>query len=92
MKVVWTRGAIADRKAVFDHIAEDDLGAAIDLDNRFARIIGRLSGFPEIGRPGLIAGTRELIPHPSYRVVYQLEADEVVILTLVHTARRWPPA
>lgn len=38
-----------------------------------------------------IAGTRELIPHESYRLVYEVQADAVWILALVHTARLWPP-
>jgi len=33
----------------------------------------------------------ELIPHESYRLVYEIDGDVVWILTLVHTARRWPP-
>jgi plasmid stabilization system protein ParE len=44
-----------------------------------------------MGRPGQIPGTRELIPHESYRVVYEVQADTVWILALVHTARLWPP-
>jgi plasmid stabilization system protein ParE len=35
-------------------------------------------------------GTRELIPHESYRLVYEVEGDTVWILALVHTARMWP--
>ncbi|AXD16987.1 hypothetical protein IB695_04809 [Escherichia coli] len=40
---------------------------------------------------GKIPGTRELIPHESYRLVYQIDGETVWILTLVHTARLWPP-
>lgn len=42
-----------------------------------------------MGRPGQIPGTRELIPHESYRLV-GVQADTVWILALVHTARQWP--
>lgn len=44
-----------------------------------------------LGKAGAIPGTRELIPHESYRLVYEISGDTVWILTLVHTARRWPP-
>lgn len=44
-----------------------------------------------MGRRGQIPGTRELIPHESYRLVYEVQADTVRILALVHTARLWPP-
>jgi mRNA-degrading endonuclease RelE of RelBE toxin-antitoxin system len=41
----------------------------------------------------MIAGTRELIVHESYRLICEVdELDEVVwVLALVHTARRRPP-
>jgi toxin ParE1/3/4 len=44
-----------------------------------------------LGHIGRVPGTRELIPHESYRLVYEVEADTVWILALVHTARQWPP-
>ena len=46
--------------------------------------------YPKLGRPGKILGTRELIPHESYRLVYEISEGTVWILALVHTARQWP--
>ena len=40
---------------------------------------------------GTISGTHELIPHESYRLVYEIEQETVWILALVHTAKQWPP-
>ena len=37
-------------------------------------------------------GTRELIPHRSYRIVYEVGPETVWVLALVHTSRQWPPA
>jgi plasmid stabilization system protein ParE len=44
-----------------------------------------------MGTTGKIPGTRELIPHESYRLVYEIDAGTVWVLTLVHTTRQWPP-
>ena len=33
-----------------------------------------------LGKPGKIPGTRELIPHESYRLVYQIDGETVWIL------------
>lgn len=45
---------------------------------------------PKIGPAGIMSGTREIIPHSSYRLVYQLDPDVIWIMALVHTARAWP--
>ncbi len=91
MRVLWTLSAEQDRTDIIDFIAQDNALAAIRMDEVFAAAVGRLAEHPLMGRPGRIPGTRELIPHESYRLVYEVHADAVWILTLVHTARLWPP-
>jgi toxin ParE1/3/4 len=41
-----------------------------------------------MGRPGLVAGTRELIEYP-YIIVYEVDGDrrEILVLTILHGAR-----
>lgn len=91
MKVRWTPEAEQDRAAIIDYIAEDNPRAAARMDELFQAAAGRLRDFPRAGRPGAITGTRELIPHENYRLVYEIEGDMVWVLTLVHVARQWPP-
>jgi len=91
MKVLWTLSAEQDRADIVDFIANDNPLAAIRMDELFSAAVGRLAEHPLLGRSGQIPGTRELIPHESYRLVYEVRADTVWILTLVHTARLWPP-
>jgi addiction module RelE/StbE family toxin len=91
MRVLWTLSAEQDRADIVDFIAQDNPLAAIRMDEIFSAAVGRLAEHPLLGRVGQVAGTRELIPHESYRLVYEVRADTVWILTLVHTARLWPP-
>jgi len=60
------------------------------MDELFSQAADRLAEHPLLGRMGQIPGTRELIPHESYRLVYEVHEDTVRILALVHTARLWP--
>jgi toxin ParE1/3/4 len=92
MRVLWTLSAEQDRADIVEFIAEDNPLAAIRIDELFGTAVRQLAVYPMMGRPGQIPGTRELIPHESYRLVYQVQADTVWILALVHTARLWPPA
>lgn len=92
MKVLWALAAEQDRADIVDFIAQDNPRAAIRMDELFEAAVGRLAEHPLMGRPGQIPGSRELIPHESYRLIYEVQADTVRILALVHTARLWPPA
>lgn len=92
MKVVWTPEAEADRLDILEYIADDNPIAAVHMDLLFSDAAAALAHFPMQGRPGTIIGTRELIPHESYRLVYELADERVWVLALVHTARQWPPA
>ncbi len=91
MKVIWLEAAERDRLAILEYIAMDNPVAAERMDRLFSRAARRLATFPMIGCGGHITGTREIVPHPSYRLVYAVEDDTVWVLALVHTARRWPP-
>ena len=90
MKVFWASAAEQDRANIIDYISKDNPLAAIRMDEVFAEADGRLTEHPHLGKTGLIPGTRELIPHESYRLVYEVQDNAVWILALVHTARMWP--
>ncbi|WP_297835256.1 type II toxin-antitoxin system RelE/ParE family toxin [Thermomonas sp.] len=93
MRVLWTPEAEQDRDDIWDHIAADNPSAAARMDLLFSEAAAKLAEFPMLGHVGKILGTRELIPHENYRLVYEIVIDEntVWVLALVHTARQWPP-
>ena len=92
MKIIWTPAAAQDRADIWDYLHAVNPKAAIDMDNRFRDAITRIAQYPQSGPVGIIAGTRELIPHQSYRVIYELGSDAIWILALAHTSRQWPPS
>ncbi len=91
MSVIWTPEAEQDRTDIWDTIAADNPLAAARMDALFSEAAARLIDHPRLGKPGKIPGTRELIPHDSYRLVYEIDRETVWVLALVHTARLWPP-
>lgn len=91
MKVVWTPEALQDRLAIWDYIVAENPRAAVRMDTLFSECAARLSQHPRMGHAGLIPATFELIPHESYRLVYELDGETVWVLALVHTSRMWPP-
>ena len=91
MEVVWTPEAESDRDEIWAYIAADDVRAAARIDHLFSVAAARLATHPEIGKPGRLPGTREVLPHRRYRLVYEIDQGTIWILALVHTARLWPP-
>lgn len=91
MTVIWTPEALQDRLDIWEYIATENPRAAVHMDELFSAAAASLADLPEKGRLGTVAGTRELIPHENYRLVYQTERDAIWILALVHVARMWPP-
>jgi len=89
--VRWTPLAEHDRREIRDYIARNNPAAAAQLDAKFAAAAEKLAILPHRGRPGGLSGTRELMPHKNYRLVYEVMGDTVWIIALIHTARRWPP-
>ena len=90
MNLLWTRPASADRRGIYEFIAADNLRAARKMDLIFTEKAEDLTRFPELGRPGRISGTRELLAHRHYFLIYRIRGDAVQILRLLHTSRQWP--
>ncbi len=91
MKIIWSALARQDVAEIVLFIAQDNPLAALELDDCILAAAERLAVFPKLGKPGLMAGTRELVAHNHYVLVYEVEADAVFILTVLHTSRQWPP-
>jgi toxin ParE1/3/4 len=56
-----------------------------------ARQIHHLAAHPQMGRPGRVHGTRELvITRTPYIAIYRLSSEAIQILRLLHGAQQWP--
>jgi len=74
-----------------DYIAADNPAAAEKISGLFDRALDRIARFPLSAREGLVLNSRELIPHPSYRIVYEIRGEIIWVAALFHTSRQWPP-
>jgi toxin ParE1/3/4 len=97
MRIRWTDPAQTDFLEILGYTARDDPAAAGRVGRRLLSAIDILAGQPRLGRPGRVAGTRELvIPRLPYVAVYRITEPrrtshgEVEVLRIIHGARRWP--
>ena len=87
----WTVRAVRRLDQVGAHIARDDPQAAARVVARIVSAVGLLSEQPAMGRVGRVPGTRELVfADVPYIVPYRVGPDVVEILTVMHTAQKWP--
>jgi toxin ParE1/3/4 len=90
MKVIVREAAEEDIDSLFAYIAKDNPAAAAKVVAQIRRQINRLEtdSLVEMGRDGLVEGTREMTVHP-YIIVYQIVDDppELHVLSVVHGAQ-----
>ena len=90
MHVVWLSRARQDLGRALRYTERNDPAAARTVEDRILTAIRKLPDFPRIGRPGRVAGTRELvITRTPYIVAYQVSGEAIRILAIIHGARRW---
>ncbi|SOB74760.1 addiction module toxin, RelE/StbE family [Marinobacter sp. LV10R510-11A] len=90
MELFWTPEAIKDRDDIYDYIEADNPAVALTLDELLSEKASRLVDHPNLGRPGRLTDTRELVAHENYILVYDLAGDLVRVLRVLHAARQWP--
>ena len=91
MTVVWSPRAIGHLAALRAYIARDNPGAAGRVAMTLLAAVERLAELPNLGRPGRLVGTRELVvPGTRYVIPYRLRGDRLEIIAVFHGRQRWP--
>lgn len=76
---------------IFEYIAQDNPDAALSVDEDIRKSVTALVDFPRQGRPGRRENTRELVvPGLPYVIIYAPLPDKIIILRVLHGARKWP--
>ena len=92
MQVKWLRRALRNLEQEATYIAQDNPRAAAALVVEADESTRLLTRHPDMGRPGRVPGTRELVlPHFPTIIPYRVKAQRVEILRVLHTSRKWPP-
>ena len=91
MKVIWFKRAIWDLTSVKDYITQENANAAQKTAQRIKNTVSLLSDQPGIGRVGRVPNTRELVVDKTpFILPYRVRDNNIEILRVLHTSRRWP--
>lgn len=91
MQIKWLSRALLDLDSVESYIAQENPGAAGKTVLKIIDAVSRLERQPGLGRPGRVAGTKELVvPGTPYIVPYRVKEGVVQVLRVYHSSRKWP--
>ena len=75
---------------IIDFIEQRNAPAAQNLYAAIVQSAENIAFMPYLFRPGRVPGTRELVVHPNYIVVYQVGNDVIDILRILHSRQQYP--
>ena len=89
----WTERAVRRLGEIGSYIEKDNPAAAARVISRIVSAVEAPAEQPAMGRTGRIKGTRELVlADISYIVPYRVSSGTIEIITVMHTAQKWPAA
>ncbi len=90
LPILWRPEAENDLAAILEFIAERNLQSALDLLEDIRGVVSQLPHHPYLYRLGRVPGTRELVAHPNYIVVYRVTATAIEIVAVAHARQQYP--
>jgi addiction module RelE/StbE family toxin len=91
MKVVWSPRAIRHLTALRKYIEKDSEQNAALVAQRILRAVDLLETHSAMGRPGRLAGTRELVVADTpYIIPYRVRNERLELIAVFHGRQRWP--
>jgi len=90
LPIIWLEEALADITDIITFIAIEAPEAAERLKSRLQAAPLSLAEHPYLYPVGRVSGTRELVAHPNYIVVYRITAYRVEIVNVLHTRQNYP--
>ena len=91
-RIEWKQIAEDELNDIVDFIANESPTSAEHFAADLRTKVSKLVEHPELYRPGRKRGTREMVVHPNYIVIYRIINKRAVveILRVKHAAKKWP--
>jgi len=90
MKINWLKPARQDLEQINTYIAKESPRVAIKILKKIRHTVELLHDQPNIGRPGRVPHTKELIiSETPFIVPYRVKNHVLEILRVLHSAMEW---
>ena len=86
----WRASARDDLASLICFIAQENPRAARDMKALIEASALPASEHPYMFKSGRLPGTREIVAHPNYLVIYRVVADCIEVVNVVHARQEYP--
>jgi len=91
MKIIWSPRAIRHLASLRKYIEKDSEQNAALVAKRILEAVAILQTQPNMGRPGRVIGTRELVvPNTPYIIPYRVRNERLELIAVFHGRQKWP--
>ena len=90
LPVIWRADARSNLAAIVRYIAGQNPSAARRMKAVIEAAVLPLAEHPFLFRSGRVPGTRELVAHPNYIIVYRVTSDHIEIVNFLHARQHYP--
>jgi len=90
LPIVWRGRARESLVGIVRHIAEHNPSAARRIKTLIEQSVLPTAEHPYLFRPGRVPGTREVVAHPNYIVVYRVAANRIEVVHVLHARQQYP--
>jgi len=90
LTIEWRAEAREDLADIIRFIAEHNPHAARRMASTIEAAVLPAAEHPYLYCAGREPGTREIVAHPNYVVVYRVTASAIEVVTVVHARQQYP--
>lgn len=92
VQVEWSEIANIDLVQIYSYIYQDSIHYAVKTINDIINMVDNLEFLPYMGRmiPEFNDKNRRELIHKSYRIMYSIESNIILIRRIWHSARKLP--
>ncbi|POR73591.1 addiction module antitoxin [Pseudomonas syringae pv. syringae] len=90
MQIIWRQRARMSLAKIIRYISNEDPKAAQAILERLQSAILPVADHPYLYRPGRVPGTRELVAHPNYVLVYRVAIERIEVVNVIHARQEYP--
>ena len=90
LPIVWRGKARDSLSGIVRHIAEHNPGAARRIMALIEQAVLPAAEHPYLFGAGRVPGTREVVAHPNYIVIYRVMADRIEVVHVLHSRQQYP--